>query len=153
VLTTQYTVERDIRMMPGETYTIAPYEYRFDSLAKVRGPNYVADEARFSVSRDGIVIARLQPQKRRYLASGQTMTEASIDPGFTRDIYIAMGEPLGGEAWAIRLHYKPFVRWIWAGAIFMSFGGFLTLADRRYRRQRQRSEVPMAAGVAGSGAL
>jgi cytochrome c-type biogenesis protein CcmF len=150
VLTSQYAVERDIKMSPGDSYDIAPYQFRFDSLAQVQGANFVADEARFSVSRNGVVIARLQPQKRRYLASGQVMTEAAIDPGMFRDLFIAMGEPINEQSWAIRLHYKPFVRWIWSGAIFMGLGGFLTLADKRYRRVRQRQTV-LTGGASVSG--
>jgi cytochrome c-type biogenesis protein CcmF len=142
VLTSQYAVERDIRMAPGDSYEIADYRFLFNSLEQVRGPNFVADGANFTVSRNGRPVAVLQAQKRRYLASGQVMTEAAIDAGVFRDIFIAMGEPLGDGAWAIRLHYKPFVRWIWAGAIAMALGAFLTLADRRYRRARGRARVP-----------
>ena len=144
VLTSQYAVERDISMVPGDTYEISGYEFRFNSLEQVRGPNYVGDGANFTVVRDGRPVAVLQAQKRRYLASGQVMTEAAIDAGVFRDIFIAMGEPLGEGAWAIRLHYKPFVRWIWAGAIAMALGAFMTLADRRYRRARRRAEAPAA---------
>ena len=104
-----------------------------------------ADEARFEVTREGEFVAYLAPQKRRYLASGSIMTEAAIDPGVFRDLFVAMGEPIGEQgAWAIRLHYKPFVRWIWAGAIAMALGAFMTLADRRYRRARRRAEAPAA---------
>jgi cytochrome c-type biogenesis protein CcmF len=91
-------------------------------------------------------VALLAPQKRRYLASGQIMTEAAIDDSLLRDLFIAMGEPVGEDGWAIRLHYKPLVRWMWLGALFMSAGGLLTVADRRYRRHR----VANAATVAGS---
>ena len=94
-------------------------------------------------------MAVLQAQKRRYLASGQVMTEAAIDAGVWRDIFIAMGEPLGDGAWAIRLHYKPFVRWIWGGAIAIALGGFLTLADRRYRRVRSRVVASSTAEALG----
>jgi cytochrome c-type biogenesis protein CcmF len=145
VLTSQYAVERDIRMAPGDSYEIAGYEFDFNSVEPVQGPNFVADGANFTVSRGGRPVAVLQPQKRRYLASGQVMTEAAIDAGVFRDIFIAMGEPLGEGAWAIRLHYKPFVRWIWAGAIGMAIGAFLTLADRRYRRIRRRVDVASSA--------
>ena len=135
-------------MAPGDSYEIAGYHFDFNSLERVQGPNYIADEARFIVSAGagGQVLARLNPQKRRYLASGQVMTEASIDAGVWRDIFIAMGEPLGDGAWAIRLHYKPFVRWIWGGAIAMDFGGFLTLTDRRYRKARSRSAAVVDGG-------
>ena len=79
------------------------------------------------------VVARLRPEKRTYTASRQSMTEAAIDPGLTRDLYVAMGEPLEGGAWAIRVYYKPFVRWIWLGGLFMAIGGVLAATDRRYR--------------------
>jgi cytochrome c-type biogenesis protein CcmF len=148
VITSQYAVEHDIKMAPGDTFDIAGYHFVFNSLEPVRGPNYVADGANFTVSRGGETVAVLQAQKRRYLASGQVMTEAAIDAGVFRDIFIAMGEPLDeGRAWAIRLHYKPFVRWIWGGAIAMAIGGFMTLADRRYRRVRRRAEVTTGGGL------
>jgi len=148
VATTQYTEERDIRMQPGDVQVLADYTFRFEDLARVRGPNYVADEARFTVMMGEKVVASLAPQKRRYLASGSVMTEAAIDAGLFRDLFIAMGEPVGdGGGWAIRLHYKPMIRWIWLGAIFMAVGAFATVADRRYRRQR----VTATSRVAGAG--
>jgi cytochrome c-type biogenesis protein CcmF len=149
ILTSQYAVERDVKMAVGDSYEIAGYHFDFNALERVQGPNFIADEAHFivSASEGGEVLARLNPQKRRYLASGQVMTEAAIDAGVWRDIFIAMGEPLEDGSWAIRLHYKPFVRWIWGGAIMMAFGGFLTLTDRRYRMARSRS----AAAIDGGG--
>ena len=147
VATSQYSVEHDLKMSPGDSETVAGYNFQFLEVTQVRGPNFVADEARFAVYRDGREIARLAPQKRRYLASNQVMTEAAIDPGLFRDLFVAMGEPIGEQgAWAIRLHYKPMVRWMWLGAIFMGLGGFVTVADRRYRRQR--SALPQTAGGA-----
>jgi cytochrome c-type biogenesis protein CcmF len=137
VVVSQYTIEHDLKMSAGESRKLAGYEFRFVELAHPRGPNFVADEARFTVTRNGTHVADLAPQKRRYLASGQVMTEAAIDPGLFRDLYVAMGEPVGeGGAWAIRLHYKPMVRWMWLGAIFMALGAFTTVFDRRYRRER-----------------
>jgi cytochrome c-type biogenesis protein CcmF len=121
---------------------LAGYEFRFVEIAAVRGPNFVADEARFEVTRDGELVASLAPQKRRYLASGSVMTEAAIDAGLFRDLYVAMGEPIGSDgAWAMRLHYKPMVRWMWLGAIMMGLGGFTTALDKRYRRQRSAARV------------
>jgi cytochrome c-type biogenesis protein CcmF len=152
VMATQYTVELDLKMSPGESHAIPPYQFRFDSLEQVRGPNFVADEARFTVTREGAPVATMAAQKRRYLASGQVMTEAGIDAGVFRDLFIAMGEPISGQAWAIRLQYKPFLRWVWGGAIAMGLGGFLTLADRRYRRARSAVADPLA-GVGASGAI
>ncbi len=151
VVTSQFAIERDLKMSPGESEVLAGYEFRFLELAPLRGPNYVADEARFTVFVDGEEIARLAPQKRRYLAGGSIMTEAAIDAGLFRDLYVAMGEPVGEEgAWAIRLHYKPLVRWMWLGAIFMAGGGFLTVLDRRYRSQPQRAAQATEAAHAGA---
>jgi cytochrome c-type biogenesis protein CcmF len=142
VVTSQHAIEHDLKMQPGDTRTLAGYEFRFRELAAVRGPNVVADEARFDVHRDGELVAQLAPQKRRYLASGQVMTEAAIDPGLFRDLYVAMGEPIGDSgAWAIRLHYKPLVRWMWLGAIMMAVGAFSAALDKRYRRQRQSAAL------------
>jgi cytochrome c-type biogenesis protein CcmF len=149
VATSQYSIEHDLKMRPGDREVLAGYEFTFTELANVRGPNFVADEARIAVSRNGEPVANLAPQKRRYLASGQVMTEASIDPGLFRDLYVAMGEPIGDEgAWAIRLHYKPMVRWMWLGAILMAIGGFTTAFDKRYRRQRS----PVRAGAVAEAA-
>ena len=137
VAVSQYAVERDIKMDPGDSVALAGYEFRFIEVVSVRGPNFIADEARFEVTRDGESVASMRPQKRRYLASGSVMTEAAIDAGFLRDLYVAMGEPVGNEgAWAMRLHYKPLIRWMWLGAIFMAAGAITATLDKRYRRQR-----------------
>ena len=113
---------------------------------QVRGPNFVAEEARFEVTRDGVPVAIMMPQKRRYLATGSVMTEAAIDAGLFRDLYVAMGEPVGsGGAWAMRLHYKPMVRWMWLGAILMAAGAFTAALDKRYRRQRATSPAETVA--------
>ena len=147
VATSQYNIEHDLKMSPGDTEALAGYEFRFVELASVKGPNFVADEARFEITRNGELVAQLSPQKRRYLATGQVMTEAAIDGGLFRDLYVAMGEPIGQDgAWAVRLHYKPMVRWMWLGAILMALGGFTTVADKRYRRLRSPA-------VAAAGAL
>lgn len=148
VVTSQYSIEHDLKMRPGDTRELAGYEFRFVELAPVKGPNYVADEARFLVSRNGAVVSEMAAQKRRYLASGSVMTEAAIDAGLFRDLYVAMGEPIGTAGdWAIRLHYKPMIRWMWLGAILMAIGGFATVADRRYRRQRKPLAAPAAGGA------
>ena len=154
VATTQYSIERDLKMSPGDTETLAAYEFEFIERVAVRGPNFTADEARFVVRKDGEVVTTMAPQKRRYLAQGTIMTEAAIDGGLFRDLYVAMGDPIGNEgAWAIRLHYKPLVRWIWLGFILVGLGGFTTVADKRYRRQKERSPAtpftakPPMAGV------
>jgi cytochrome c-type biogenesis protein CcmF len=102
----------------------------------------VADQATFVVSYDDKIIATLVPEKRRYLASGQVMTEAAIDAGILRDLYIALGEPIGERAWAVRLQYKPMVRWLWIGAFLIGFGALLTSLDRRYRVQVVSGQEP-----------
>ena len=133
-LNTVYTEQRDVRMAPGESVRTSHYEFVLESVERVRGPNYLADEARIRVSKDGEYLFQMTPQKRRYLAGGNLMTEVALDPGLFRDLYVAMGEPLENGAWAMRVHIKPFVRWIWLGAIFMALGGGLAVADKRYRR-------------------
>jgi cytochrome c-type biogenesis protein CcmF len=148
VATSQYSIEHDLKMRPGDSREVAGYDFYFLELAPIRGPNFVADEARFRVTRDGALVAELAPQKRRYLAQGSVMTEAAIDGGLFRDLFVAMGEPIGEQGdWAIRLHYKPMVRWMWLGAIFMAVGGLVTVADKRYRRQRSTAEVGDTSGV------
>ena len=144
-------VEEVVRLAPGESVHIAGYDFRLDGVRDVAGPNYRALRANIEVTREGRPIARLTPEKRTYLSDSQPMTEAGIDPGFTRDLYAALGEPLGGGTWSVRLHYKPFVRWIWLGAILMALGGLLAAADRRYRRRTTDagSADPLRTLVAG----
>ena len=133
-LVSQFTQERDLRMVPGETVKMAGYEFQFQGTRLVEGPNYRGDEGVISVRKDGKVIATLLPQKRRYHAQqSQVMTEAGIDNGLWRDIYVALGESLGEGAWAVRLHYKPFVRWVWLGGLLMGLGAILSIMDKRYR--------------------
>jgi cytochrome c-type biogenesis protein CcmF len=138
-LTNAVSSEKHLRMVAGDSFELAGYNFVFEGTRGLRGPNYVADEGKFIVYRDGEQVAEMHPQKRRY-SSGQTMTEAALDPGLTRDLYVSLGEPLDdrGEAWAIRLYHKPFVRFIWLGALMMMAGGFLAASDPRYRRRRAR---------------
>ena len=139
-ITTQYSDERDVRIAPGGNYAVGEYEYRFVFVEPVQGPNYKADRALFEVYHDGEKVAQLHPEKRSYASKmGGAMTEASIWPGLFKDLYIAMGEKLEDGAWAVRLHYKPFVRWVWLGGVFMACGGILTICDRRYRLKKALS--------------
>ena len=135
-------VEEVVRLAPGDSAVVAGYEFHFRGVRDVAGPNYRARQAEIEVTREGRPVARLAPEKRTYLSQSQPMTEAGIDPGLTRDLYIALGEPLGGGAWSVRLHYKPFVRWIWLGAILMALGGGLAATDRRYRRRAVDTSRP-----------
>ena len=134
-LTHELSVEKDIRMVPGEAAEHGGVVFRFNGIVSTEGPNYVSRSGRFEVA-DGDRWLLLVPEKRQYLAGGSVMTEAAIDPGFLKDIYVSLGEPLEGDAWAVRVYVKPFVRWIWFGALLMAFGGVLAVADKRYRRLR-----------------
>jgi cytochrome c-type biogenesis protein CcmF len=131
-----YEVERDVRMQIGDVVTIAPYTFRLNSLDEVRGPNYKAVRADVQVLRDDKIIEILQPEKRRYFSSAMAMTEAGIDSGFMRDLYVSLGEPLDDARteWSMRVYYKPFVPWLWGGVLLMVLGGVLAALDRRYRK-------------------
>jgi cytochrome c-type biogenesis protein CcmF len=131
-----YEVERDVRMQIGDVVTIAPYTFRLNSLDEVLGPNYKAVRADVQVLRDDKVIEILQPEKRRYFSSAMAMTEAGIDSGFMRDLYVSLGEPLNDARteWSMRVYYKPFVPWLWGGVLLMVLGGVLAALDRRYRK-------------------
>ncbi len=140
--TSHYSTEKDVRMAPGETLSLPGITVKLDSAYKVDGPNYVADEALFRITL-GSESFDMKPQKRRYVASGTVMTEAAINGKLTRDVYVALGEPLEDGAWAVRVYHKPFVRFIWFGALLMAGGAGLTLLDRRYRRARRTATVPV----------
>ena len=122
-------------MQPDDIVVLSDYEFRFLGVDQVEGPNYLADRGLIEVRQDDELIARMYPEKRRYLSSGNVMTEAAMKPRLFVDLYVALGEPVGDDAWAVRVHYKPFVRWIWIGGAMIGLGGFITLLDRRYRRR------------------
>ncbi len=148
-LNTIYSDHQDLRMAPGQRLEQGGYEYLFKGVEQVRGPNYLADRGTIEVYRNGKLYDELTPEKRRYLSGGNLMTEVGINPGFWRDLYVALGEPLGDTgAWAVRIHFKPFVRWIWLGAILMSIGGGLAILDKRYRLSA-RNEAQEVAGKSG----
>mgnify|MGYP001810108827 FL=1 len=129
--------ETDIRLATGGTYETAGHRFQFNGVEMVKGPNYNAFRGEFVVYQGEREITRLFPEKRKYVSGGMPMTEAGIDAGFLRDIYISLGEPIGMSGdWAFRIYYKPIVRWIWLGCILMSLGGMLTVSDRRYRSNR-----------------
>ena len=140
-LTTTYSVEKDVRFKPGGRLTLGGYVFQFDGTREHRGPNYRAERGTFRVFRDGREIARLYPEKRRYTVQDKPMTEAAIDPGAFRDLYLALGEDLGNGDWTARVYVKPFVRWIWLGALLMAAGGLLAASDRRYRLVLRRGVV------------
>ncbi|MET3654124.1 heme lyase CcmF/NrfE family subunit [Dyella japonica] len=139
LLTNALSVERDVRVAPGETQSIGGYDFRFDGVQHTQGPNWQGDQGTVVVMRNGSEVAVMHPQKRTYLR-GQVQTESAINPGLFRDLYVALGEPMDAKqpegAWALRLYDKPFVRWIWAGGLLMMLGGFFAAADRRFRTKR-----------------
>jgi cytochrome c-type biogenesis protein CcmF len=143
-LTSLYTQEKDLRMAPGDTYTVAGYEFTFHGVRDFNVDNYVATRGGFSVrSESSDYQTEMFPEKRIYPVQTSPMTEAAIDAKLSRDLFIALGEPLDQEgAWAVRIYYKPFIRWIWLGAIIMAIGGLFAASDRRYRRLA-RSRSPL----------
>ena len=138
-LTSLYSIEKDLRLDEGETVSLAGYDFTFGGVRYVQGPNYLAEEGLLTVEKEGAQITVLKAQKRDYDHQMGVMTEAAIDPGLSRDLYFALGETLGPDAWSMRIYHKPFVRWIWLGALFMGFGGLIAVLDKRYRRAPARS--------------
>ncbi len=144
-LTTAYSVEKDLRMSPGDVYPMADYGFRFEGVRQVPGPNYRAQQGTVRVFRGEKEVTLLYPQKRVYRSQPNGMTEAAIDAGLTRDLYVSLGEPIPGGDWSVRLYYKPFVQWIWLGTVFMGLGGIVAVTDRRYRiSSRVRRASPEA---------
>jgi cytochrome c-type biogenesis protein CcmF len=132
--------EKHLRMTDGDQFELSGYVFSFTGTRGVEGPNFIADEGEFVVTKNGEEVTRLYSQKRRYYGNNQVMTEAAIDAGLTRDLYVSLGEPLdGGAAWAVRMYHKPFVRWIWLGTLFMTAGGVLAAGDRRFRKRKAAS--------------
>jgi cytochrome c-type biogenesis protein CcmF len=144
-LSSAYDQTRELRMALGDNAEIAGYTFNFSGVNPVAGPNFTAFQAQIKVTQDRRLVANLYPEKRHYNAGGQVMTEAAIDPSLTRDIYVSLGEPLAGGAWALSLQVKPFVRCIWLGAIMVGIGGLLAATDRRYRRRKKSQTKPAVA--------
>jgi cytochrome c-type biogenesis protein CcmF len=139
-----YESDKDLKMKPGDTVSLAGYLFRLDEVADVKGPNYLAARAKVSVTRSGEPITVLYPEKRLYVVQNTPMTEAAIDPGFTRDLYVSLGDPFEDGSWLVKVQHKPFIDWIWSGCIIMALGGLLAASDRRYRvvlPERRGAEV------------
>ncbi|MCG6869204.1 MAG: heme lyase CcmF/NrfE family subunit [Gammaproteobacteria bacterium] len=132
-LVSLHGMEKDVRMSPGQALEMSGYTFVFEGVERNQGPNYRADRGRVRVLRADEEIALLHPEKRTYTVQTKPMTEAAIDVRPTRDLYVSLGEPVGGGDWSVRVYYKPFVRWIWLGGIMMALGGLLAVSDRRYR--------------------
>jgi len=144
-LVTGYQAEKDVRMSVSDTVNVGGYDFRMKGVTDVMGPNYRAARAQIEITKDGEYFRTMYPEKRSYLVSENAMTETAIDTGLFRDLYISLGEPLPGGAWSVRVHYKPFVSWIWGGALLMAMGGGLAVSDRRYalaaRKQPQAKPI------------
>ncbi len=141
VLTSYYSIEENIKISQGETVQVEDLDVEFYDFKNTEGPNYISSAGSFRIYSEGELITDLHPEKRKYNASKMVMTEADIDAGLFRDIYVVMGEPLDDGAWAISVYYKPFVRWIWLGSIFMALGGLLAVSDKRYRQRRREKKL------------
>ena len=128
-----YSIEKDVRMAAGDSVTFSDYTFTFEGTREANGPNYEGFKGVISVSKDGKALPKLKAEKRLYLVQRMPMTEAAINAGVTRDLYAALGEQLNDGAWAIRLYYKPFIRWIWFGTLLMAIGGVIAMIDKRYR--------------------
>jgi cytochrome c-type biogenesis protein CcmF len=143
-----YKIERDIAMKPGDSTEVAGYKFTFDGLRDLAGPNYAAVEGQFTITRGADTIAVLRPQKRVYRVQTNPMTEAGIAVGWSRDLFVALGDDLGNDAWSVRLQYKPLIRYIWLGAWLMALGGLVATTDRRYRVKRVTEQAPADGAMA-----
>jgi len=135
LLSSSFSQERDVRMKPGDRVKVGPYEFMFIDTQGVMGANYRSIRASFEVTKDERHIVNLYPEKRIYTVRDMVMTTAAIHPSLFRDLYLALGEPLDGEDWSVRIYYKPFIRWIWGGAILMMLGGALTFIQQ-YKKNK-----------------
>ena len=135
VMVKTYEVERDVKMAVGDSTTVRGYTFVFNGVKELQGPNYVAMQGQMQVTRNGGVPLEMRPEKRIYRVQQNPMTEAAIDAGVTRDLYVSLGEQVEGGAWIVRVYVKPFIDWIWGGCLLMALGGLLAVTDRRYRRK------------------
>mgnify|MGYP000005611567 CR=1 FL=1 len=143
-----FNEQRDLRMSPGDIEVVGDYTFVFEGITHVEGPNFVSDKGTLRVFKDDEPYMVMTPEKRLYTARGTVMTEVALDPGLFRDLYVALGESLEGDAWAIRIQFKPYVRWLWLGGLLMTFGGILAATDPRYRKQSRRAQKQMEAANA-----
>jgi cytochrome c-type biogenesis protein CcmF len=146
-LVKSYESDQDAKMHPGDAIELAGYRFRLDEVRNVQGPNYVAARATVSVTRAGKPVAVMHPEKRLYTVQRMPMTEAAIEPGLTRDLYVSLGDALEGGAWLVKVQHKPFVDWIWGGCLVMALGGLLAASDRRYRFYEKKKYPEAAAGA------
>ncbi len=145
-----YETEKDVKMRPGDTVDAGGYGFRLEGFQQRQGPNYQATVGEISVLSGGIKRGTMHPEKRFYTATQMPMTEAAIDIGLTRDLYVSLGEPVEDGSWIVRIYHKPFIDWIWGGGFIMALGGLLAATDRRYRLAR-REAAQAAPGVVATG--
>jgi len=149
-MVSSFQEEKDVKMGPGESVDVAGYHFTFKGVKAVEGPNYVAAQGEFDLAVNGKFLRKMNPEKRSYHSSGMPMTEAAIDAGILRDVYVSLGEPIDRDKpegeWAVRVYYKPFVDWIWGGCILMALGGLMAMLDRRYR-VKARASANLPAGT------
>jgi cytochrome c-type biogenesis protein CcmF len=136
-----FSTESDVRMEVGDTTAAGQYQVRMEGVKRVVGPNYVSSRASLSITENGKPVGTLTPERRVYNVSRSPMTEVAIDRGITRDVYVALGEPVSATAWSVRVHHKPFVNLIWIGCVLMALGGVLAAADKRYRMKRKAASA------------
>jgi cytochrome c-type biogenesis protein CcmF len=142
-----YNVETDLPARPGDRFQVGGYDILFKGMRGVDGPNYKADEGEFELSKDGKRVTVLQSQQRVYRVQQSPMTEAAIDTRFGRDVFIALGEPLGDNAWSVRIQVKPLIRFLWLGSLLMAIGGLVAITDRRYRLPARAAATAQAPGT------
>ncbi len=147
-VTSTYSIETDQSIVPGETKQVAGYTVTLKELQQIQGPNYTALRGDVEITRDGQPVARLHPEKRIYRVQTMPMTEAGIDAGLSRDLFVALGDDLGNNAWSVRIQYKPMIRFIWFGCIVMALGGLIAIGDRRYRAVARQADAPAVSGTA-----
>lgn len=136
LMTESLSIEKDVAAKPGASFSLRGYDFQFKGTEQVEGPNYMADQGTVVIRKGENIIATLYPEKRMYASGGNSMTEAAIDSGVTRDLYVALGEPLDDKGtWALRLYVKPFIRFIWLGALLMAIGGFVISFDKRFKKR------------------
>ncbi|MNV45423.1 Cytochrome c-type biogenesis protein CcmF [compost metagenome] len=147
-----YEVKHEVRLDLGATQEAGGYQFTFAGIAPAIGPNYSAQRAEFKVTRNGKPVVTLYPEKRLYIVQDMALSQADIDSGPTRDLFVALGEPVGEPggkvAWTVRIQVKPFMMWIWAGCVLMALGGLLAASDKRYRRQQEAAARQAQPGLA-----
>jgi cytochrome c-type biogenesis protein CcmF len=149
IVVSTYTVETDQVISPGESVEVAGYEFRMSHLEEFQGPNYSGIRGYFDVTRNGSLVSVLAPEKRVYRVQQSPMTEAAIDSSWSRDLFVALGEPVGDGAWSTRIQYKPLIGFIWFGSFVIFVGGMIALSDRRYRRKSLQTQGAPSIGADG----